>query len=442
MRETGEKTYNHTKADGWIGFWILMALSVVLRDFLQDDSGKYSILVYTMYVTPFIYLFRMVKLGITELLIFLMLAVMYYDATQFHPRLFRSSTFFYSCMFVFTFLLYRSIVIRGAIAMHSVARFVRYVIYAYFIVLVFQQFQVSIGEQPWNAPVYMSNEWKLNSLSMEPSNTILVLAVLIFTHIKLQEMIRGESKYRLSHMRYADKWVWLAYLYVNLTCGSMSVLFVMPVLACYFINPRSWRYLPVVLILMVLAVNILAQVNPQLIRRFSDLLTVFFNTSEATSQMVSEVDPSSAVRFVPYMEFFRTFDITSTNTWFGHGIDQLEALCTDVVVDDEERSIGANNILSLFYDYGLIPGILFFVFLARTILPRLISFQTVYYLLVFTVLPFNHYITWLMVCLFFTINHFYEKCNKTAAYTPRTDCRQCAAYTPGTESGTTDRPGT
>lgn len=409
----------------------MIALSVVLRDFLQDESGRYSILVYTMYLTPFIYLFRRVRLGVTELLLFLMLVAMYLNATQFQPHYFRSSTFFYSCMFVFTFLLYRSIVIRGAISIQAVARFVRYVMYAYCVVLLFQQFQVLIGDQPWNAPVYMANKWKLNSLSMEPSNTILVMAVLIFAHIKLQEMIRGERKYRLSHVIHADKWVWLAYLYVNLTCGSMSVLFVMPVLACYFLNKRSLRYLPVVLIVLVLAGKLLAQAYPQLITRFTDLLTVFFNNSEATSQMVAEVDPSSAVRFVPYMEFFRSFDILSLDTWFGHGIDQLEVLCTDVVVSDVERSIGANNILSLFYDYGLIPGIFFFVFLSHAILPRLISFQTGYYLLVFTVLPLNHYITWLMVCLFFTVNHFLKNYDNTLADTPRTDRRQRETYITG-----------
>ena len=438
MRVTDATTYKRAKVDRWIGLWILLTLSVVLRDLLQEESARYSVLVYTMYVTPFIYLFRMVRIGVTELLLFAMLIVMYLDASLLHPNFFRPSTFFYSCMFVFTFLLYRSIVIRGAISVNDVARFVRYVLYAYFVVLVLQQFQVLIGEQPWNAPVYTENRWKLNSLSMEPSNTILVTAVLIFTHVKLQEMMRGERKYRLSHVIHADKWVWMAYLYVNLTCGSMTVLFVLPVLACYFFNRRSLRYLPAVVIVLVLAVNLLAQANPQLMDRFTDLLTVLFNTKEATSQMVSEVDPSSAVRFVPYMEFFRTFDITSINTWFGHGIDQLEVLCTNVVVDDVERAIGANNILSLFYDYGLIPGVLFFVFLARSILPRLISFQTVYYLLVFTVLPLNHYITWLMVCLFFTINHFRNNYDKTATHTPRTDRRQYTACAAGTTPWTTD----
>ena len=111
----------------------------------------------------------MVRIGVTELLLFAMLIVMYLDASLLHPNFFRPSTFFYSCMFVFTFLLYRSIVIRGAISVNDVARFVRYVLYAYFVVLVLQQFQVLIGEQPWNAPVYTENRWKLNSLSMEPS---------------------------------------------------------------------------------------------------------------------------------------------------------------------------------------------------------------------------------------------------------------------------------
>lgn len=388
--------------------WILFVFSIVIYQFV--NSGFYSPLVYTMYFAPLLYLFKRKYLDKSDLSL-IGVFVMMLSTDLVHPETFRISTVAYSGLFFITFLLYKSLCRSGCLDPYDFRKFLSYIIFAFAAVIILQQIQVTLGlpvfnKQPWS----FENRYKLNSLSMEPSNTLLIMPVLMFSYVKLSEVLNNKGRYILLKDSVKDKYVWLAFLYVCLTTGSLTVFFSLTVFLIYFLRKRALIMVPIVVLLGITALVLL---NPesQLLGRFLSLT----QSLEGGSGSIIDKDVSASVRIVPYIEFYKSFDPFGASTWLGHGVDQFEINSTRIILgaeNSEHRNIGAKSILALFYDHGIIAGILFLYFLLKNTAPRFLSFETLFYTLIFSVITLNHYILWLYMMLMFT-NQYFKSINKS-----------------------------
>ncbi len=387
-----------------IAIWILFVLSVVIYYFADNKTGFYQILVVSMYFSPFLFLFCVKGIEGTDVLLIISLLTMFVNGIW-HPEFFRASTVLYSGMFVSTFLLYKNLIYRKALTINLYTAFVKFIIFAYFVVLIIQQIQVflhlPVFNQCW---IFEGDSYKLNSLSMEPSNTLLIIPLFLFSYIKMMEILRNEEKYLLQHCYKEDKWIWVAAMYVCFTSGSTSVFFTVPFLMCYFLSEKNLSYIFLLPFIIVIGIVLLSVYKNELLNRFIDVSTGLLMINEGG---IKSIDGSSACRIIPIVEFFRTIEL-SPDLIFGHGVDRMEIHNTILIVGDPERKIGAKNILAQFYDYGWISGICFMIFLFKTIAPKLFSFESFFYIAAFTIITLNHYVLWLFICLMFT-NQFFEK---------------------------------
>ena len=362
-----------------------------------------------MGLSPLVVIFDGYKPDNNLVLLLGILFIMFMAGKVFHPESFRMNSYVYTVAFFFLFLSYDTVIQKRAIPIRTLEKFFRYLVYAYAFVLLIQQLEVLIGiEKPINLTSFggrEDNPFKLNSLAIEPSNVGLIMPCVMFCWMKIQEILRNETKYVYKHIWKEDKKVWILFLYVTLGCGSMTSFFSVVVLFLYFVNKRNIKYLPLILILGGGLIFGLMKVSPKMNERIQNL----FNINYTSSQMIVDTDASSSVRIVPYILYFNSFGVNE-DTILGHGMDALENaanmnILTTERIENGDR-VGANSLVNTFYDYGLICGLLFLIFILRNIAPKFKSFETLFYFLVFIMLPMNHFVLWGVIFSMMTVKKY------------------------------------
>jgi hypothetical protein len=392
------------KLSKYIATYIIFIFTIILYAFVNRDTNLNDLQIYSMFVFSFLFLFY--NIYKRDILYFTLIVVMFFSA-YYNINSFRLSTILYSCMFIFTYLLYLKATIIGKMTISYYMTVLKIIIYSYTIVLIIQQvstlMNIPVFNQCW---VFSTNKMKLNSLSLEPSNTTLILPLLMLSYAKMQEILNKKDYLELLHIIIKkDKIVWVAFFYVMLTCGSMTTFFSLPVFFLYFFRKRINPLKIISIIFIICLISYISiTFNKQAYIRFSELLSLFTSTPD----VVLDQDASASVRIVPYIEYFKSINIFNIRTWLGHGIDSSELFYTDAIVGDSDRKIGAMNITSLFYDYGLIAGLIFILAIKKAIAHSFFSYEMLFYFLLFSVLPINHYVLWLFMILMST-NYIFKK---------------------------------
>lgn len=393
--------------------WGLLCISVcfimIFPLYGLGIENKYLPLMIMMGLSPLVVLFDGYKPDKNLALLLGILFIMFMVGKVFHPETFRMNSYVYTIAFFVLFLSYDVVIQKNAIPIKTLEKFFRYLIYAYALVLLIQQLEVLVGiEKPINLATFggrEDNPFKLNSLAIEPSNVGLIIPCVMFCWMKIQEILRNENKYVYKHIWKEDKKVWILFLYVTLGCGSMTSFFSVVVLFLYFVNKRNIKYLPLILILGGGLIFGLMKVSPKMNERIQNL----FNINYTSSQMIVDTDASSSVRIVPYILYFNSFGVNE-DTILGHGMDALENaanmnILTTERIENGDR-VGANSLVNTFYDYGLICGLLFLIFILRNIAPKFKSFETLFYFLVFIMLPMNHFVLWGVIFSMMTVKKY------------------------------------
>lgn len=372
-------------------------------------ENKYLPLMVMMGLSPLVVIFDGYKPDNNLVLLLGILFIMFMAGKVFHPESFRMNSYVYTVAFFFLFLSYDTVIQKRAIPIKTLEKFFRYLIYAYALVLLIQQLEVLVGiEKPINLAMFggrEDNPFKLNSLAIEPSNVGLIIPCVMFCWMKIQEILRNETKYVYKHIWKEDKIVWILFLYVTLGCGSMTSFFSVVVLFLYFVNKRNIKYLPLIISLGGGLIFGLMKVSPKMNERIQNL----FNINYTSLQMIVDTDASSSVRIVPYILYFNSFGVNE-DTILGHGMDALENaanmnILTTERIENGDR-VGANSLVNTFYDYGLICGLLFLIFILRNIAPKFKSFETLFYFFVFIMLPMNHFVLWGVIFSMMTVKKY------------------------------------
>lgn len=393
--------------------WGLLCISVcfimIFPLYGLGIENKYLPLMIMMGLSPLVVLFDGYKPDKNLALLWGILFIMFMVGKVFHPETFRMNSYVYTIAFFVLFLSYDVVIQKNAIPIKTLEKFFRYLIYAYALVLLIQQLEVLVGiEKPINLSMFGGrdeNPFKLNTLAIEPSNVGIIMPCVMFCYMKIKEITRNEIKYNPKNILHADRKVWLCFLYATLGCGSMTSFFSVVVLALYFVNKKNAKYLPLIAILVIGVIFGLMKASPKMNDRIQNLFNINYNSTD----MIVDSDASSSVRIVPYMLYFNSFGI-NRDTLFGHGMDALEnaanmnILTTERIINGDR--VGANSLINTFYDYGLICGLLFLIFIFRNIAPKFKSFETLFYFLVFMMLSMNHFVLWGVIFCMMTVKRY------------------------------------
>jgi hypothetical protein len=120
-----------------------------------------------------------------------------------------------------------------------------------------------------------------------------------------------------------------------------------------------------------------------------------------------KVDHSASLRIAPMIVLFDQIDISSFQTWIGHGIDST-GLILDKYIHGIPKGFTGGGSLYLIYEYGLISWILFMIFSFITVVKIKEPISLMFWVFLVFMYSLNSQIVWLCMLLMFTNKWFYQ----------------------------------
>lgn len=380
---------------------ILFCLSVVIYSLVTSDN-KYYLLLCIQFISAFFLFFNAKKVttyGFLLLVVFPLMLFQYFI----HPERFRYSTIFYSFLYLTLFLTYRILLYKNSISLNGYLKYIKLIAYSYLVVLIIQQLGIVFSAPILNISnvINPENKWKLNSLSMEPSNTALIITILLFSYCYCISIVRNK-KYNIFRDFKKDKYLWLAYFYICLTTVSASAFFCIPVLALYVARKKD--ILIVIGFLIFLFIILINNVSLYAFQRVTLFTPALLNLDPIA---IFNIDPSAGARLSPSLIYFQQLSIFSSEFWFGYGNDYGQNYLTKYLIGFEpDEKLGIGGMVTFMYDYGIIIFLYFIVIIRKLTLPKFFCYEMFFWFSLIFIIPINHYIQWLFWCVCATNTYF------------------------------------
>lgn len=389
-----------------IKFWLsLLIISFATSPaFALDSSNMNLLLIGVMLISPIILFISIRSISIEDILSILFMLSIIFSPLINHPETMRWSTVIYSCMLIISFITYKHLLYKDIFRIENFEKLIRYLIYAYTLVLIIQQICVLLGLPIFNLSNYSPAEpWKLNSLTSEPSHSARIVGLLMYCYIVIKEIMLNR-KYNLKNDLKVDKWIWFSFFWTMITMGSgTAFLFIFLVLSVFL----SFRNLIILLLVFIILIGAITFFE---ITAFDRTWKVFLATLTLDTNKIIAADPSASVRIVPFIIISQLVDFTTFNDWFGYGVDYVKSIfSTYVRIGGLPEGFTGGGMFQVWLDYGLLSFLLFVYFtFSATYLKDSIVSVFFWFLLVF-MYGVNSQIVWVTIVLLFTLNYFKQQ---------------------------------
>lgn len=307
----------------------------------------------------------------------------------------RMSTFYYSLLFLSTFILYYNLVFyKEVFKVEDFIKIIEVIIWAFCVCLVLQQISFLIGlkRNPFlNMMGFRYYElFRLNSLGIEPSSSARTLAVFFYALLKVTEY-NNRKPLPLKEFYQNYRKTIFAFLYTMIAMGSGTAIVCLAILSLYFIKKEYLFFLiPSIFVLYLMS----PYINYTPINRVVDVVNV---SMTGDSELVSKTDHSAASRVNIILDTFKYLDLTDSKVWLGKGVDATQF---------EEHAFVSGII-----DYGMISYLLKLGLFFSCCFTAIFSIETILYIFVFGLNIGNIAYGWGALMVFTTIKYFKE--NKT-----------------------------
>ncbi len=331
---------------------IFIVLLAVSPAFALGEGNRNLLLIGFMSLSPLVFFYKPIIIPKIDIpLLFLCLMLIFFPLL-FHPETMRWATVLYSCMFCLFFMAFARIFYFSSFSLNNFEKILKYLLYAYCIVLIIQQFCVLTGLPIFNVSSYSIKEpWKLNSLMSEPSHSARVVSVLMYLFINTQRRLHGYKSLKESFKE--NKLVWSAFLWTVLTMISSTAYIFSFIVVLSFFDVKKFMS-STLLIVGVIGVLLFFSENKS-IKRVTDVIEA---TLTLEKEEIIKADGSASYRIVPTMQGARCIGWTTLNDWFGYGVDADFKLVKPL----PGAKNGNSGAFYLWINYGLIVAILFWIF--------------------------------------------------------------------------------
>lgn len=376
---------------------ILFSLSIAPAIFL-GEGNRNLLLIGVIFITP-IFLLKILKIEKIDILFFLMFLIMLLVPYIVNTETYRISTVLYSGLFGFLFITYKQLLNNSDFTIDTYLKLIKFIIYAYFIVLLIQQFCVLTGLPIFNISNYeQANPWKLNSLSAEPSHTGRIVPLLMFSYIVIKEFIENR-KYSLSLDFTNDKYLWFAFSWIIFTSGSATAYLFFILIFFKFLSLKNSIYLCILILLLIGVINFFE------INSYQRTLDFFMAVLTLDINKMMAVDHSASIRIAPLVVVFNNITATNINGLFGNGIDTTSNLISKYIYGIPDGLV-AGGTFQLWYEYGFIVFILFIIYTFFNIYDKNNNTNILFWFLLVFIAGINSQMVWLCMVLLYTNKYF------------------------------------
>ncbi len=317
----------------------------------------------------------------------------------------RWSTVLYLGLYIGAYFAFYQCVHFGAFTLRTFERFLRGFIYVFLIALLVQQMATLVGfnyvrllnlnqETVMTGTAYY--KWNhLPTLTCEPSHTAVVLTGLVLGWLRCLEIEYGVRNVSLGTLFSPEnRGVTLAYLYLICFMGSGTGWIGFGILLLYFVRHKTLYYI-VPAIGIVIAIGFYSD-NEQFRRAFDSASA----TLTMNQKVIRNTDGSAAYRIVPLVNTVKS-DLNAKDTWVGKGTI-MEGQTEKNWFKIYDRKI------STMEQYGLIAFLFSLILLYSCMIRRVLSLETVCFIVLLTCNVGNVYIVWSMLYVFTVVRYLQE----------------------------------
>lgn len=286
--------------------------------FALGEGNRNLFLICLMMFSPFLLVKYPIIIPKVDLPLILLAVFMVAFPLVFHSETVRWSTLLYSCLFIVYFMAFTRGLYNSSYTLEKFAFILKYLLYAYCVVLIIQQFCVITGLPIFNKSNYSVLEpFKLNSLSAEPSHSARIIPILTYIYICCQKKILGKGKsISLKDSIEAEKWVWFSFFWTTLTMLSTTAFLFMFLVFAKFVSIK--KIIPSVSLIGVIVIFFVLNSENKTIKRFIDVVQA---TATLNEQKIITTDHSASFRIVPSIQGAKAVGVFSLDDWVGHGVD-------------------------------------------------------------------------------------------------------------------------
>ncbi len=391
-----------------IKFWI----SIIIISFgtspafALDSSNMNILLIGVMLISPIILFISIRSISVEDILLILFILSIIFSPLINHPETMRWSTVIYSCMFIISFITYKHLLYKDVFGIEDFEKLIRYLIYAYTLVLIIQQLCVLLGLPIFNLSNYNPAEpWKLNSLTSEPSHSARIMGLLMFSFVLIKQIIL-DRKYSFSIDFKSDRIVWISFFWTMLTMNSGTAFLFILIIFSMFLSIRNLLGLIISFILVGFIVSIF---NITAFDRTFKIIEAIFTLD--TNKIII-ADPSASVRIVPLILLSQLVNVTSLNDWFGYGIDHVSTILSSLVyIGGMPDGWSGGGMLLIWVEYGFLSFLLFSFVSFKLIFEKGNLLTIVFWFFLIFLYGINSQIVWITIILLFTTKYFKKKRN-------------------------------
>lgn len=383
-----------------IFIWIILITLSTAFSFAIGKGDMNFILIGVMSLLPIFMIMQYPRFFVDEFLIYLLFISLVFCGLR-HPASFRISTIMYSLLFILTFIYALRLIYSGVLQSERFLLIIKIIITAYCVTLIIQQVCVLLGSSYVFNQIHTWDEsaFKLNALSPEPSHTSRILFFLMYSYICTREAILKRS-YQLTKDWKDDMFVWGLFLYSLLTMRSGTAILFLPIFFMKFMKLKNLFYIIPMILILGFAITKLDITPVKRVVAFSKAVITL------DPSIINEADNSAAMRVVPTIQYFKMFDITKMDTWFGRGID-FDKEIFPIIIPGVPVGVSVGGIFPTFLmNFGLVPIIILLLMINKFCFRAFFSFDTLLWLLMIGPNPFNTQLVWLTFILL-GINKYY-----------------------------------
>lgn len=381
--------------------YLIITSLAVAPAFVLGDDNRNLLLIGVMVLSPFV-IFAFKGFYNQDVWLILLMICLALAPLLYHPETMRWGTVLYSWMFCLTFMAYNRLLHNNVFSAYQFYKLLKFLIIAYFVTLLIQQFCVLTGLPIFNVSNYSLQEpWKLNSLSAEPSHSGRIVGLLFFCFISTKEILLKRS-YSLKKDARADKWIWIAFLWTMLTMGSATAFLFIFIVSLKFIQRKNI----ITLIALVLIFFIILANNE--VPSIDRAIKIIEATFSLDINKVIAVDHSASFRIVPIMVLITMIEIFSLDGLLGHGIDSVSLFLYQYIPGGADK-VSGGGFLFVWYEYGFLSFIFLLIFSLKATIYKGQLINLVFWFFLVFIYGINNQIIWLCIILLFTNNYFSKK---------------------------------
>ena len=375
---------------------ILYLVAMCVQIVFIEGPGVSLVKVALMALAPLIFLLKCPYMSKALIWALLFWMVCYFCAS-FQEKI-RFSSVGYLGMFVFSYVLFYTLVHKGAFTLNAFIRLIKRLVLAFSIVLVLQQLCLLIGIR--NMPlINLSNQFflslnKLPSLTLEPSHTARILTVMMLAYLRCQELKMGHKLELKELFGPEHKWISIAFLWAMLTMGSGTAFIGLALLGLYFVQRRTIMYI----VSLFVGLFFLGQYME--LEQMDRAVRVARATMTGNTNEIQQEDGSAAVRVVPLVNTFIKTDLTKKQSWIGKGILDKESAFK---IRRESRKIAVVD------QFGLLGLIMSLILVYGCMIKRFFSLETLIYVVLLGFSLGNIAYSWGCMMMFTVVCYFQEQ---------------------------------